>query len=62
MKRLIIILGFIAYSNSSFSQNAEKNTTGTPPDASAMLDVVVSDKGLCISLLAYRPPYFYMFR
>ena len=45
---ILLTLYFILSTFHSYAQNVSINTDGTPPDGSAMLDVVATDKGLLI--------------
>src|SRR5690606_26767298 len=48
MKRVILVISFVAASTFAFSQNVGINTTGALPDASAGLDVDFNNKGLLV--------------
>lgn len=53
MKKILLIIAFPLFVyHAALPQNIGINTTGAAPDASAMLDVVASDKGLLIPRVA----------
>ncbi len=52
MRKLIVFLLLINTFSSVYSQNVAINTSGNPPDGSAMLDISSADKGLLIPRMA----------
>jgi len=52
LNRVLLVISIIVFTVNSIAQNVGINTTGATPDASAMLDIVSSNKGLLIPRVA----------